>query len=173
MIEASIMFAPLHTLERHNDPTWNHPGRTLYEGRGLGFKPSVSKIPLLVDHDDERRVGTVHAIHRMEWTDGPWMVAYATVHDPPRWLRRYDTKASFGFSAMWRGTFTECEHIMAALVNEVSILSPGTLPAEPLARVLSLRPIRRSDATTPGPAGEVIYGGPIIRRNIGQVLGVR
>ena len=163
-VEASIMFAPLHTLERHNDPAWNREGRSLYEQKAFRFRPGVTEISLLVDHDRERQVGTVDLVHRMEWTDGPWMVARATVTDPPGWLRTNDTKASFAFNALARGTFTTCEHVMEALINEVSILSPGKQPAEPLARVLSLRAVKPAVARA-GTEGEVIYGnGQVIRR---------
>ena len=58
-VEASIMFAPLHTLERHNDPAWNREGRSLYEQKAFRFRPGVTEISLLVDHDRERQVGTV------------------------------------------------------------------------------------------------------------------
>jgi hypothetical protein len=172
MIEASIMFAPLHAVERHNDPRWNHPGRTLYEQKAIRFMPGVIEIPLLVDHDKTQQVGVVDLLYRLEWTDGPWMVASATVHEPPAWLTKHDTKASFSFIALSRGSFTACEHVMDAFVREVSILSPGTEPAEPLARVLRLAPVDEPPNRTP--AGEVIYGGGIIRRpGIGQVLRVR
>jgi hypothetical protein len=46
---------------------------------------------------------------------------------------------------------------------------PGTLAPPP-----SLAPaLGRTKAHPPEPVGEVLHGGPIIRRNIGQVLGVR
>jgi len=172
MIAASIMFAPLHTVERHNDPKWNHPGRTLYEQKAIRFMPGVSEIPLLVDHDKSQQVGVVDMLYRLQWTDGPWMVANATVHDAPPWLRKEDTKASFSFIALWHGTFTACEHVMDAFVREVSILSPGIKPAEPLARVLRLAPV--DEPPSPASAGEIIHGGAkIVRPSIGQVLGVK
>ena len=65
------------------------------------------------------------------------------------WLRKHNTKASFAFIALGQGTFTECEHVTDALINEVGILSPGTRPAEPLARVLSLRPLAATAAPRP------------------------
>ena len=81
--------------------------------------------------------------------------------DPPGWLRKHNTKASFAFIALGQGTFTECEHVTDALINEVGILSPGTRPAEPLARVLSLRPLAATATPDRDTAGEdvVFYGG--------------
>ena len=66
---------------------------------------------------------------------------------------------------------------ISGMVTEVSLLSPGNQPAEPGAKVWH---IERTPAAAPttaarAPAGEAYYEPPgkIIRRNIGQVLGVR
>ena len=96
----------------------------------------------------------------------------------PAWLRNYETKASFGFSADQRGLFTEAETIAGALVNEVSILSPGTKPAEPLARVMLVKrstvPTSSHRAVAADDQGTVFNGGPMLRRpNIGRVTAVR
>ena len=64
---ANIMFAPLHSLERHNDPKWNREGRTLYEARAIRMRPGVTEIPVLVDHRVDRQVGTVDMIYRLPW----------------------------------------------------------------------------------------------------------
>ena len=101
--------------------------------------------PLVVDHDMEREVGVVHELFTMEWTDGPWICARATVEKPPGWLRTYQTKASFG---SWRVHSTTHDdgwvRVTRALVKEVSLLSPAVEPAEPLACVtLSSRPRSR------------------------------
>jgi len=84
------------------------------------------------------------------------MFASATVHDAPAWLRKYETRASFGFSTLSRRTFSEGELIAKAFVSEVSILSPGVKPAEPLAEVLLFRPAEalRSPATGSGPSSD-------------------
>jgi hypothetical protein len=46
MHTALIKVAPIRTLERHNDPDWNRPGRTLYGSHALRFlrtaRPSLS-----------------------------------------------------------------------------------------------------------------------------------
>ena len=174
--KALIKFAPLDTLERRRDPDWNRADRSLYGPGRFMFKPGLTQIPLLVDHQDDQQVGIVDSIFRADEVDvvagqvesGPWLVASATVTDPPRWLREHETKASFSFAAMSRGTFIEAEHIMSALVNEVSILSPGKEPAEPLACVTFLRTVEAA-----APVEELYGGGPLIRRNIGRVLAIR
>jgi hypothetical protein len=54
----------------------------------------------------------------------------------------------------------EMERIIRdGLLNEVSVLSPATKPAEPLAKVVLLR----ERAIDPA-GGEVFYGGPVLRR---------
>jgi hypothetical protein len=92
----------------------------------------------------------------MEWTDVPWICARATVDDPPGWLRTYQTRASFGRWDVHSTIHADgWERVTSALVKEVSILSPATEPAEPLASALSFRPIeertaRASHETAPG-----------------------
>lgn len=146
---ATIRFAPVHTFERHNDPRWNRPGRCLYTSGSLKFMPGVSEVPLLVDHKKDRQVGTVDMIWKGEWVDGPWYFARAAIDKPPAWLRKCDTKASFGLLPYERRTYTEGELLAGALVTEISILSPGTLPAEPLACVERLA---RTEAPKPAAA---------------------
>lgn len=180
------MFAPLHTVERHNDPKWNRADRTFYDSGALTLLRKTA--PLLVDHDRNRQVGTVDMLYRMEWTDGPWLCASATVTDPPSWLSR-DTRASFAFIPFQRSSFIragEADHVRKAWVTEVSVLSPGIEPAEPLARVMSLRkadPVAARSASH-WPPGTIVRNLPdgtqeithtqrhIIRRPGGRVLAV-
>ncbi len=148
-------------------PHWTRPGRTFYWAGALKLIPD-RPTPLVVDHNMERQVGVVDRLFQMDWTDGPWICASATVTDPPCWLRRHDTKASFG---RWNAHSTThddgWERVTSALVKEVSLLI-SLEPAEPLACVMSLR------EKAPAPVGDVAYGdGSVIRRPIGQVLGVR
>ncbi len=137
---AVIRFAPLTTLERVNDPDWKRPGRTMYDFGSLTLMPDHDTCPLIVDHNHEREVGVVTSLMRWDDETGPWLAALATVTDPPVWLKRDETKASFGFkpAGTSRDVF-DCEILRRGLVTEVSILSPSVKPAEPLAKVLSLR----------------------------------
>jgi hypothetical protein len=170
--KALVMIAPVFTSERFTDPRWARPGRTLYYSGSLRFLPTTETVPLLVDHEDEREIGTVHRLTQIDWTDGPWIAASVTVDDPPAWLKR-NGPASFGMSPYDKRDFQIREHraeiVAAAFVNEVSVLSPTKKPAEPRARILTL-----SREEPPAAREEVFYGGrTIIRPSIGQVLGVR
>ena len=145
-------------------------------GRGRG-RPTA----LLVDHDDSREIGVVHHLWRWDWVDGPWVIAHVTVDNAPSWLRR-GTPASFAFRVVQRRELniagTQAEGIARGLVREVNILSPGTDPAEPRAEVLGLRQVSRTEyAQAPAqsePAGEVFFGGGMIRRPAGgHIIGVR
>ena len=174
---ALIQLAPIWTYQRHTDPAWNRPGRSLYEAGALKFAPAVTEIPLLVDHEDDQRIGTVHELVRIEWLDGPWLCARATVDEAPGWLRTR-TKASFGFIAHNTRTYSEGDLIAGALVREITVLSPGRKPAEPCAEVLLLRQVSPATEATSdlAVAGENLRDptGAVLRRpGIGQVLGIR
>lgn len=174
---ALIKFAPIYTFERHNDPNWNRAGRFLFEAGALKFAPAVTAVPLLVDHDSERRIGTVFELVRVEWLDGPWLCARATVDHAPAWLRTR-TKASFGFVPHNTRTYAN-DLIAGALVREVTVLSPGRKPAEPCAEVLLLRhvspaaevgaaSVAAAGENTPDPTGRVLR-----RPGIGTVIAIR
>ena len=182
---ALIKFAPIFTLERFNDPAWSRPGRTMYYNGALRFLPAETSIPLIVDHDDSREIGAVHELFKMDWTDGPWICARATVNTPPSWLKR-GSAASFCCKAPdlreinIRGT--KAEVIAWAIAREVSVLSPSKRPAEPRAEVVSYRPaeVRSSPAAVPttsdrAVAGEVIDDDyrPAIFDDLGRKLGYR
>jgi hypothetical protein len=169
--DALIKFAPVFTHERFNDVTWARPGRRMYERGALEFMPGWDSIPLIVDHDDEREIGVVHRFGAIDWVDGPWLYAVATVTDPPSWLKR-GTRASFESRPFDQRDVIIREHraevVARAFVSEVSVLSPSVKPAEPLAEVLSLRAAE--------PAGEVIYhtSGVLVRRYYANaVVGIR
>ena len=175
---ALIKFAPVLTAERWSNPRWTRPDRTFYWNGALKLIP-CQKTPVVIDHDMERIVGVVHELFTMEWTDGPWICARATLDDPPGWLKTYETTASF---ARWDVHSTPhddgWDRVTRAFVKEVSLLSPAVEPAEPLACVTLFKPIEERAARiarAPASDGTVIHGnGQLLRRpNIGQVLGVR
>lgn len=84
--------------------------------------------------------------------DGPWVVAIAEVTERPSWLKR-GTPASFEAICPRYCSFGN-PILRSGLVTEVSVLSPGVEPAEPLAQVLYVKPVE------PKPAArvQVIYG---------------
>jgi hypothetical protein len=123
-----------------------------------------------LNHDDDRVIGSIYSVLAYEDTDGPWLAAMATIDEPPEWLRKNDTKASFCFKPLTRSQAFGCEIVRHGILDEVSVLSPDRRPQEPLARVVSLR------EAEPGlnPGDQVFYGGQVLRRpGIGRVLALR
>jgi hypothetical protein len=55
---ATLKFAPILSVERLNNTTWERPGRTLYWSRSLKLLPGRTEIPLLIDHDMSRQVAS-------------------------------------------------------------------------------------------------------------------
>ena len=175
---ARIRVAPIQTLERRNDPHGTRPGRRLYQPGALFFLPTRTTVSLFIDHDDDREIGYVREIVRMEESTGPWLVGRAVVTDPTAWLRR-GTAASLGSKILHRSSCYD-DLVHSAIVAEISVLSPGVKPAEPLAQVTLLERVGPASSPAARPsspdraAGEVIYGGQLIRRpGIVRVLGVR
>jgi hypothetical protein len=166
---ALVKFAPIFTLERFDDPAWTRPGRKMYYPGALQFLPGRTSVPLLADHDEDHEVGTVDKLFQMDWTDGPWICASATVpDDAASWLKR-GAGASFGSKVYDRREVsirgTTAAVIAHAFVEEVSVLI-AKKPGEPRAAVLSVQrqepPAARADRPV---AGEVIYGdGTPVRR---------
>jgi hypothetical protein len=155
-----IRLAPIFTHARFNDPAWARPGRLMYHGDALRMLPSDKTVPLLVDHDEGRAIGTVDELFRLEWIDGPWLAARATVPgDLPTWFKR-GAPASCGYLPLHRRDVaiagTRADVIGNALLREISVLSPGVEPAEPLAEVMLVERAARSTAE----AGEVIVHPP-------------
>lgn len=158
----------------------------MYDHNSLTFLPHRTNVPLLINHDAERPIGVVRELMRFEDTDGPWLVAVATVTDRPEWLKR-GTRASFGCKLARYSSFERHDVMRKGYVTEVSVLTVGHEPLEPGARVLTLRenanPIlpepTPTSAGVPPPVASagavpgVFYGGGLIRRPSGQVLGVR
>lgn len=143
------------------------------------FRHAILERAGLLDRLDV--VGDPDAV-AMEDTTGPWLVARAVVTDPPSWLAR-STPASLSQKILERSSFY-AGLIRHALLDEVSLLSPGVKPAEPLAKVVLLeraeKPSVPAARPTSAPAratrsvagGEVFYGagpyggsGVIKRRN--------
>lgn len=135
--EALVAIAPLLDATRFGSPEWERPGRDSYWGNSLQLLPGEG-VPLLIDHDDARRIGTVHALYELDVGGGKWVTASATVTDPPAWLRK-NTPASFRRHDTYTVESVKgAQRVGAAFVGEVSVLPPGVEPAEPLARVVCL-----------------------------------
>ncbi len=104
-------------------------------------KPPSKDIPVWVDHDEGRVIGRVRELNRSdEPMIGWWHVALIELHDPPSWANA-STPVSLSTKPLFMSTSTMFGRELAheALVVELSLLSPSKQPAEPLARMLTLR----------------------------------
>lgn len=179
MLKALVKIAQLATA----DVLLNHEsvpaGRELYCPGALQLKPGGA--PVLVNHEDHRKIGRVLALYEFDDTDGRWCVARCAIDEPPEWLCR-GSSASMAWAAL--GTGQEMPsgwtRFTGGLVTEVSLLPPGVRPAEPRAKVVLLR-TEEERASSPAAvstsdravAGEVILGGHrIVRHGVGKVLAV-
>ena len=94
--------------------------------------PGKTTVPLIVNHDDDRVVGSVRSFSQMDDTDGPWLVAPRRSTGAPEWLRKRETKASFAYCTIFvNEDVLGCEVVRDAWVTEVSLLSPDRRPREP------------------------------------------
>lgn len=98
--------------------------------------PLSLETPLVIDHDEDRRVGRVLEFYEADDSGGGrWTWARCEVTDAPGWLRR-GGGCSWGYHVLQEqampGGWTR---VLRAVIREVSILSPSVEPAEPRARV--------------------------------------
>lgn len=153
--------------------------------------------PLLVDHvKDAKPIGRVKSLLRTWETPfggTQWLTAFCEITDPPCWLEK-GTPASISYAALHRQELEGWMITRKGLVTEVSVLSPGKRPAEPLAQVVSFSPVERPAAAVPSTSDRVAAAdssplewpdeaarrwaaaaplGTIRRVGVGQVLGVR
>ena len=161
-----IKLAPVLTAERWGDPEWTRPGRTFYWPGSLKLIPR-QPTPLVVNHDMQRRVGVVDRLFQIDWNDGPWICASCTVTDPPDWLKRYDTKASFGSWDVHSTTHDDgWERVTSTILQEVC--ASDRPPAQRASRATWCR-IREKAPE----AEQVFYGGQTLRRTFETPIVVR
>jgi hypothetical protein len=96
-------------------------------------------VPVLIDHDEQREIGFVDELVRVDWTDGPWLAGLATIRDAPGWLQR-GTCVSFEYKPCGKSEWRGCEILRHSFLTEISVLSAGVKPKEPLAEVLTFAP---------------------------------
>jgi hypothetical protein len=116
-------------------------GRSRYQRGAMQLLPGA--VPLVVDHDEGRRIGVVEELIEIQDTDGPWLAARCTVTEPPGWLRK-GTRASFGYNTLQRQQIGEWERVLRGLVNEVSVLHRQH-PVEPRAHVALLQRLEQKE----------------------------
>jgi hypothetical protein len=172
-------------------------GRTLYDRKSM--LTLEREIPVVVDHDLDQRIGVVRWIDELPDTDGSWYAALTEITHPPPWLKR-GTRVSFCSRPFQRSEYNGWQIVRRAILEELSVLSPGVRPVEPCAQVLRLERSNgapRSSSSRLAPGAVVLHNysdaeveamiaaadrrraqpgrGPdvLVRRNVGQVLGVR
>ena len=172
---ALLRFAPVYDPRMVDD---SELGRDLMVQRGALKEPLKlgEKIPVVVDHDDSRQVGTVREIFIAPDVNGgvvqDWYFASVELTEPaPGWLKR-NGGVSWSHYALRTQEIGETTRLLRGLIKEISILTPSTQPAEAFARVVWFGdPVTKRSV----PAGDVIVhppGGVLVRRNIGRVLAV-
>jgi hypothetical protein len=166
-------------------------GRELYHPRALQLAPNV---PVLINHDEGRRIGRVVELDEWDDTDGRWVFARCVIDEVPEWLRGGSYSGSAA-SMAWVNLSHSQEmpggwrRFNRGLITEVNILTPSLEPVEKRARVVLLqrstatvRPkplaagaLPTTRASTQPAGGEVTHvpPGATLRRPCGQVLGVR
>lgn len=145
--------------ETYNRDGWKD-GRTIWRTSDLKLGPAGADVR--IDHDEDKQIGRVLELSSMGWSDGGrWIVARCELDTVPDWLKR-GTKASCGYHDFNAGR----DVTGLSLLQEVSLLSPGRTPVEPGAEVVLLErlPARPTSSNPTGAAGEVIHGGPPIKR---------
>lgn len=179
MKSAMLRFAPVFTGGVVDDPKLV---RQYMVERGALKPMSYSKpIPVLVDHNKTRQIGTVRelAIYD-EVISGsrcaPYYVAHVDITEPTAMQR--GNGVSWGFHLLHELEIAGTKLIRSAIITEVSVLTPSVKPAEVFARVCWVGESERSsaagDSSDRSAAGEVVLGPQrIVRHGIGQVLGAR
>ena len=114
---------------------------------------------MLLYYADDQVIGTVTGLYPMEWPDGWWHMASATLSsnapsvDRPRLLR-----CSFGYKVLHTRDYASWgnpkEVIARAIVSEISVLSPTIRPPSPAhmrAAASAMEPKPSPIKTTPAP----------------------
>jgi hypothetical protein len=140
------------------------PGLLRY-GHEMKLATWQANVPLLLDHDEAKRIGTVDELVTFDDVDGRWLCARAAIYpDAGRWVRK-GSPASFKSALLHESSFVP-GYIYGAYVQEVSILQ-----AEKPAR--TRRPphthLRTREAGTPSHRS----GAPTASRTSARDLGNR
>jgi hypothetical protein len=182
-MRAVVRLGKIYSGERTEDI----PKGLLRYGRpgssGMKLWP-IGTVPVLIDHDEGKRIGTVSDLQVYDYIDGNWLVARCELYpDAPGWIRRR-TPASFYSMCLEESSFVD-GLVYGAYVREVSLLQREK-PAEPGARVELLytpepKPVPRASRAAKPVTDERLAAyveqrskeGILVRPAIGQVLGVR
>lgn len=159
------------------------PAGLLRYGRGgMKLAPWLETVPLLQDHHEGKRVGTVTDFATFNFADGDWLCARTEIYPDVDWVKK-GVPASFKCALLNQSSFVD-GYMYGGIVTEVSLLREEK-PAEPGARVVLLyepEPVRaRAQRQQPDELDpkqlryieERRQQRILVRPNIGQVLGVR
>ena len=139
-----------------------------------------SKVDICVDHADERAGELTNLLLFRGWYLGDFVLDPEVISAETEERIRPGTPLSVGFDVVRSelDPVTGVEIILEATLSEVSLTRRGMCPD---AQILSKTPIRRSSQSSPAVVGtsNVAAGEPvptdgmIVRRNFGQIIGVR
>ena len=168
---AVVSFAPAYDTRHVTDDRAGAPD--LMVGSDALKKVRLDEpVPVVVDHNREHVVGQVRNFWVHEDVDlgtrcRRWWFASCHLTEAPSWLKR-GGGVSWSYNLLSAYDLDGISIITSCLFREVSLLTPATQPAEPLACVMLLkREAARTSAPAVGPdrlaADEIIDGG-ILRR---------
>jgi hypothetical protein len=184
-----LCFARLAPLDETLIVSGKH-GRTIEHFNSSLFaleREQPERVAVLLDHDERRNVGHLDTL----FNRNGWLVGTFRLNQRASWSGVAEDRLEIGtpVSLAWEpnamGDFLGdgIKRMVCAELHEVSIVDRGAIPGAEIirkialpqkSRVLSPSPqVRPTTSNRVEPAGEVIHGGPVIRRNIGQVLRVR
>lgn len=165
-----IRLAPVVTVRELQEPESARPPM-FQEGSLVSLH---RETPVVVDHRKSDVVGRVLEFFAYDDAQGGrWHWAHCEITAAPDWLRR-GGPCSFAYSKLGEQDMGTWTRVLRAAVHEVSILSPGVEPREPRARVAWITPA--AERSVSAAREQVIHhprGTKLVRRGIGQVLGVR
>ena len=152
-----------------------HGRPTTFTFDKFNFSPSqrnagAGYIPILLTHDPDLEVGKLRSLNaNREWWICEFELREDVIQEP------FDVGQNVSVGLGW----TE-GYVSSPWVAEVSIVRHGRVPGAEITHRMPMpvpapAPTRSSPAAkaaSSSPAGEVFHGGPLIRRNIGQVTAV-
>ena len=152
----------------------SHGRPTMFTFDEVNFSQSrrnvgAGDVPILLDHDPTLEVGKLRSLNpNREW----WICSFELREDVIREPFEVGQPVSVGLG--WTDGY-----VSSPWVGEVSIVRHGRVPGAEITHRMPMPVPAPAPAAVPGtvtkrpePAGEVIYGGGLIRRNIGQVTAV-
>lgn len=169
-VSALLRFAPVFDPRIIDDPRLAR--QTMVQRGALETIKRDQEIPVVVDHDMSRRIGTVREIFVAPDVTGgvvrEWHFASCELSDPPGWLKR-NGGVSWAWIPLQEQDVNGTTRLLRGLIDEISVLTPSAKPAEPCARVAWV------GEEPSAPREEVIYHPPgqLVRRYYETAITVR